>query len=258
MNLLKYTIEKIKESHIAELSDNILMLCVAGSRLYGTDHAESDWDIRGIIVPPKDYWVGAKKFEIFERKEDENKIGITLYDIRKFIDLVSQGSPNIIELLFVNSHIFVDDLWEGFRQRIAALITKQSYMNYHNYGLSQVNKSLNKNSSKPSRKESVDKFGYDTKFAMHAFRLLGQAKEILETGKLTFPRPDAQFLKDVKDGKVFKDKDEMFSTWNRIANDTTGYLKDGKCIVFKDSNTFDEKNRLLMSVFDMYCSSYFY
>lgn len=256
MNLLKYTIEKIQESHISDLSNSVAMLCVAGSRLYGTDHKDSDWDIRGVIIPPKDYWVGARKFEIFERKEDENKIGITLYDIRKFVDLVSQGSPNVIELLFAHPIMCLRSLGK-IQKKMIGLISRQSYMNYHNYGLSQVNKSLNKNSSKPSRKDSVDKFGYDTKFAMHAFRLLGQAKEILETGKLTFPRPDAQFLKDVKDGKAFKDKDEMFSRWNYIANETTGYLKDGKCIVIEDKDSFEDKNQLLMEIFDMYCGNYY-
>lgn len=47
----------------------------------------------------------------------------------------------------------------------------------------------------------ISKYGFDTKFASHLIRLLLEAKELLETGKLVFPLKDASFLKDIKLGK---------------------------------------------------------
>jgi hypothetical protein len=43
---------------------------------------------------------------------------------------------------------------------------------------------------------------YDYKSLMHAYRLLGEAEELLRTGKITFPLPakDVNFLKTVRDG----------------------------------------------------------
>lgn len=43
---------------------------------------------------------------------------------------------------------------------------------------------------------------YDYKSLMHAYRLLGEAKELLETGKITFPRPaeEVEFLLSVRLG----------------------------------------------------------
>lgn len=43
---------------------------------------------------------------------------------------------------------------------------------------------------------------YDYKSLMHAYRLLGEAEELLRTGKITFPRPEkeVQFLKTVRNG----------------------------------------------------------
>lgn len=48
---------------------------------------------------------------------------------------------------------------------------------------------------------------YDFKSVTHAFRLCGEAQELLSTGVITFPRPDAQFLLDVKLGNYNGDLD---------------------------------------------------
>lgn len=54
------------------------------------------------------------------------------------------------------------------------------------------------------RKEDVEKYGYCRKSACHAIRLLDQLSEIMLTGKITFPRPNAEFLKDIRNGKYSK------------------------------------------------------
>jgi hypothetical protein len=58
------------------------------------------------------------------------------------------------------------------------------------------------------RTKSVEQFGYDTKFAMHIFRLLWEALILLETGKLAFPFTGStlNFLMDVRSGKMDMDK----------------------------------------------------
>lgn len=42
--------------------------------------------------------------------------------------------------------------------------------------------------------------GYDSKNLMHTLRLLDQALEIAEEGRITLPRPNAEWLKEVKSG----------------------------------------------------------
>ncbi len=72
-------------------------------------------------------------------------------------------------------------------------------------------------SNKSNRAVLVKKHGYDTKFASHYLRLLLEGIELLETGKITFPLKDREFLLGVKTGKytmeeviefgkVYKDK----------------------------------------------------
>lgn len=50
------------------------------------------------------------------------------------------------------------------------------------------------------RKKDVDKCGYSVKNAYHAIRLLDQGIELMETGFLTFPRPNAEELIAIRNG----------------------------------------------------------
>lgn len=53
-----------------------------------------------------------------------------------------------------------------------------------------------------SRSELEEKFGYDTKHAMHLVRLLRMGKEVLTTGEVHVLRPDAEELLDIRRGKL--------------------------------------------------------
>ena len=52
----------------------------------------------------------------------------------------------------------------------------------------------------PARAEMEARFGYDGKHASHLVRLMRQAKEILETGKVLVKRPDAAELLAIRNG----------------------------------------------------------
>jgi len=43
--------------------------------------------------------------------------------------------------------------------------------------------------------------GYDTKYAMHVIRLYGEAKELMENGRITLPRPNRDELIEIRKGK---------------------------------------------------------
>ena len=79
--------------------------CISGSRLYGLNKPNSDFDYRGVVIPPME--VLLNPFENFEQKdkgfEEEDR---TLYALGKFFKLCADANPNIVELLFVpQSHI---------------------------------------------------------------------------------------------------------------------------------------------------------
>jgi hypothetical protein len=52
------------------------------------------------------------------------------------------------------------------------------------------------------RKREFEQFGYTCSSACHSVRLMLQCAELLETGKMTFPRPEAPMLSDIKHGRL--------------------------------------------------------
>ena len=56
------------------------------------------------------------------------------------------------------------------------------------------------------RKADVEKYGFCRKSAAHSIRLLTQLIEIMETGVITFPRPEAALLLDIRNGKYTKEE----------------------------------------------------
>jgi predicted nucleotidyltransferase len=52
----------------------------------------------------------------------------------------------------------------------------------------------------PARAKLEAKFGFDSKHFLHLARLMSEAKELLTTGKIIFPRPDREYLLDIKNG----------------------------------------------------------
>lgn len=226
IDLLKYTRDKISLYKDFEwINENLCFLSLSGSRLYGTNSESSDYDIRGVCIAPKDYWIGSKKFEVLELKEDDNNIGITIYDYRKFLNLVGQNSPNVIELLFIKGPnlLLIEEYFDLLIPTIKTLINQESYKTYHAYGFSQIRKAeADAAKAKPSRKDLVQNFGYDTKFAMHAFRLLRQGFELITTGNITFPSPSCKDLIDIKNGKykTIKEAREAWELESKIFNDS--------------------------------------
>jgi len=53
----------------------------------------------------------------------------------------------------------------------------------------------------PARAELEKKYGYDTKNGLHLCRLMLMGQELLATGHITLPCPDAKWLLEVRNGK---------------------------------------------------------
>lgn len=73
----------------------------------------------------------------------------------------------------------------------------------------------------PERAELESRYGYDTKHASHLFRLIGEGRELLTTGNITFPRPDAKDLLAIRKGEYTYD--ELMA---RIGNDVDSCFAD--------------------------------
>lgn len=70
------------------------------------------------------------------------------------------------------------------------------------------------NNRNPKRKAMEEQSGYDLKFASHIFRLMSEGKELLLTGKITFPLPNAEEILKIKDG--FYEYDEIIEEARKL------------------------------------------
>jgi uncharacterized protein len=79
------------------LKDNTFYLTRHGSMSYGTNVPTSDLDIRGIVIPPKEYYIGlTNNFEQATSKDPD----LVIFELRKFLKLASECNPNALEILF--------------------------------------------------------------------------------------------------------------------------------------------------------------
>lgn len=71
-----------------------------------------------------------------------------------------------------------------------------------------------------TRSEAAAANKYDFKSLSHAYRLLGEARELLQTGAISFPVKNAEFLKEIKEGKYiadfFKEIEDSLTELRRI------------------------------------------
>lgn len=238
------------------VKDNLLFLHVSGSRLYGMNREDSDYDIRGVTLAPRDYWVGAKKFEQFQAGYPDENIDFTIYDFRKWLHLTQEVNPNVVETLYVdadnpNAVFQTWYTWGDIKKKVKPLINQRAYVGYKGYATQQLKKMVVKHGNKTGRQDIVQEYGFDLKFAAHGFRLARQGCELLRTGKITFPRPDAQQLKDIRYGQVYKpehlnlcveDLEREYKSLDTALEDT---------VLPKKAN-FDDYNNLLVETFNNY------
>ena len=89
------------------LGKNILFLTLGGSNAYGTNTTNSDVDVRGVAGSPD-----ILGFNHFEQVID-NKTDTVIFAIGKFVSMLVQCNPNIIELLGNDPELYVNMTPEG-------------------------------------------------------------------------------------------------------------------------------------------------
>lgn len=81
------------------LVDRTILLVTHGSHAYGLATPESDIDIKGVAVPPREYFHGfVHRFDQAETHDPD----MVVYGIQKFFALAADCNPNIIEVLWAD------------------------------------------------------------------------------------------------------------------------------------------------------------
>lgn len=174
---------------------------VAGSHAYGTNVETSDLDRRGVMVLHPKHCYGMQGVDEYHVPGEDT----VYYSLQKFARLAADGNPSILELLFVEPQHVLYASPEGrelldIRHRF---LSRSVFGRFGAYARSQLEKLIGKkvHHTQGAHREFVERYGYDTKHAMHLVRLLQSGIEILLTGDLHTYRPNREELLAIRHGK---------------------------------------------------------
>lgn len=79
------------------LGTSAILVVTHGSHAYGLNTPTSDVDIKGIAIPPREYFLGfTHRFDQAVSTDPD----MVVYELRKFCKLAAENNPNILEILF--------------------------------------------------------------------------------------------------------------------------------------------------------------
>lgn len=197
------------------IENNLILLALAGSRSYGTNTSESDWDWRGIMIRPsmRDYL----RYEGFEQKdsgwhlETGNLLFLSedtvVWDLQKYLKLANKANPNILEALWNTEYRVMHDVGAKLIQDRYMFLNRNVIKTYKGYAYAQLRKLENKNNEQQLTRKNDQKAGYRCKHAMHCLRLLYQLHYLVLDGELylninKFSKKRSDLLKQIKKGEV--------------------------------------------------------
>lgn len=198
---------------------------IMGSEAYGVAEDFSDKDIYGFVIPPKEYIfpqlagkipgfsTNINGFEQYQqhhiKDKDENKeYDLTIFNIVKYFRLCMENNPNVLDSLYTreNCVMHITPIGRMVKDNRKLFLSKKVWHSFRGYAYSQLNKLEIKNPEEGSkRKELVDKFGYDVKFAYHIVRLMNEVRQLMETGDMDLMK-DNNILKSIRRGEWTKER----------------------------------------------------
>lgn len=120
-----------------DIQKHTIFKSLTGSRVYGTSTPESDYDYRGVAVPPARWFFGYKsRFEQYE----EPGVDTVIYGILKFLKLAADNNPNVIELLYIPTKYWVTSTpyWERLVAARDLFLSQKAYSTFCGYAHSQL------------------------------------------------------------------------------------------------------------------------
>jgi hypothetical protein len=146
------------------LVTNTHYLCRMGSHAYGVATSNSDQDIYGVVIPPRDYIFPPNYIEGFDNRDltfnhwqqhaviDKSANGgkgcnydFSIYNIVSFFKLAMDNNPNVLDSLFVRreSIIHITEAFEIVRENRKIFLHKGVVHKMKGYAYSQLAKAKN-------------------------------------------------------------------------------------------------------------------
>lgn len=153
----------MKQLTITDLENKNLLAYkyVRGSTLYNLNTPTSDVDYGGVYIAPLDNVFSFPKF--FQEWIADEKHDTTYYEVRRWLELLTQSNPNCLESLFVPKDKIIGEvnpLIQIVLDNRDKFLTKQCFKSFYGYAIEQIKRArgLNKKIVKPvyERKTILD------------------------------------------------------------------------------------------------------
>jgi predicted nucleotidyltransferase len=210
------------------LPNNVHYETIMGSVAYGVSSDTSDMDVYGFCIPEKDmvfphlrgeipgFGRQIQRFEQWEQHHvlDQDALGgkgrtydLTVYSIVKYFQLCMENNPNMIDSLFTPQGcvLHCTKIGNQVRENRRLFLHKGAWHKFKGYAYSQVHKMNSAQAPEGKRRELVEQFGYDVKYAYHVVRLLDEVEQILTEGDIDLQRNREQ-LKSIRRGEWTQDE----------------------------------------------------
>lgn len=124
------TIDWIKENGL------LVFEVITGSKAYGLNTAESDTDIRGVFILPKEMFYSLE----YSAQVANETNDIVYYELKRFIELLAKNNPNIMEMLNIPEQFVLQrhEIMEYLKDDI--FLSKLCEKTFANYAFSQIKK----------------------------------------------------------------------------------------------------------------------
>lgn len=205
------------------LANNLQLEVIMGSRAYGCNEQDSsDYDVGGFCIPPKDEifihqgkvpgWDKIPEpYEQFQQAHIQDhdagkEYDFAIYSIVKFFNLCAHSNPNMVDTLFVptNCVTYSTLLGQKVRDNRHLFLSKLVWPHFKGYAFKQL-KDMEGKQVSGKRLPSVQKYGYDVKYAYHIIRLIDECEQLLTYGDLDLQRAKEQ-MKSVRHGDWTKEQ----------------------------------------------------
>lgn len=209
------------------LPANVQYETIMGSVAYGVSSDTSDVDVYGWAIPPKDdlfphlrgevpgFGRPHERFAQFQEHHirDPDPLGghgrtydLTVFGIVKFFQLAMENNPNVVDSLFTPQTCVLHSTRVGtlVRESRRLFLHRGAWPKFKGYAYAQLHKLATKQPT-GKRAEVVAEHGFDTKFAYHVVRLLGEVEQILVEGDIDLQR-DNDRLKAIRRGEWTEDR----------------------------------------------------
>ncbi len=130
-----------------------LFLVIRGSHAYGTNIETSDTDYSGVFIQPLEDILGFG----YKEQINDDKNDIVIYEIQRFLQLLSSNNPTILELLSTPEDciIYKDPIFDIIINDKDKFITKKCKDSFGGYAVQQIKKAKGQNKKQNWERDKI-------------------------------------------------------------------------------------------------------